>query len=230
MSSMLNAVLAFIILITSLIFTQVFGSSILSKHAPPILNQLSFFGFLPLTALRMPSYPLMHINLLLFVTMSTLNAVFMVKTKQHFVFFFIVISIFALLINGYNEVEYESQKAEDRNAFYDQLNLYEAPGLLLPRNRSPAYLVHFFIVMAIYAASIALASRHIYTSMRSFNAFARMQLDHVYEMVGLESEPYIVTKVVDQIVLPPSKIGNLNHLSELSHELGFKLTFVSEEF
>ena len=68
---------------------------------------------------------------------------------------------------------------------------------------SAAYLVHFFFIMVINFFCIVLASWNIYTSKKSLNELMKTQIDHLYEIMGMDSAPYIVTKVVrDAIELP----------------------------
>ena len=49
--------------------------------------------------------------------------------------------------------------------------------------------------------------------------------------MGMESTPYIVTKVVsDAIVMPVTHKTSHAFRNDVSHEQGYKLTFISQEF
>ena len=89
------------IAIVSLIFSQLHNPK-LSKNAPPVMNQLSLCGLLPFQALKAPHYPLLHLNVVLFITMSTLNAIFMVKNKIQHLFILFIQLIFASLVSVYH--------------------------------------------------------------------------------------------------------------------------------
>ena len=57
------------------------------------------------------------------------------------------------------------------------------------------------------------------------------QVDHLYEIMGMENKPYIVTKVVNEmVVLPASFKNSQTYHNEVAQELGYKLTFISSEF
>ena len=49
--------------------------------------------------------------------------------------------------------------------------------------------------------------------------------------MGLENDPYVVTKAVDEMVkLPISRRARSSYRHEHSEELGFQMTYISQEF
>ena len=144
----------------ALIFSQLHNRHF-SVHAPPVMNQISLCGLLPFPALMMPNYPLLHVNILLFVTMSALNTIFMAKKKMQHVIILVILLVFAPLVHVYHEQNDNSVQSEDakrRIHIYSELDLYEAPNILIPANLSPAYLVHFFVMMIVNFLCLVLAS------------------------------------------------------------------------
>ena len=51
----------------------------------------------------MPNYPLLHVNILLFVTMSALNTIFMAKKKMQHVIILVILLVFTPLVYVYHE-------------------------------------------------------------------------------------------------------------------------------
>ena len=85
--------------------------------------------------------------------------------------------------------------------------------------------------MTIYFFCIAFASKNIYSSKIALNELAKTQVDRLYEIMGLENEPYIVTKAVDEAVtLSVDHRTSTSYRHNISEELGYKLTFISQEF
>ena len=58
---------------------------------------------MPFPALMMPNYPLLHVNILLFVTMSALNTIFMAKKKMQHVIILVILLVFTPLVYVYHE-------------------------------------------------------------------------------------------------------------------------------
>ena len=120
---------------------------------------------------------------------------------------------------------------------YEMLGLDETPQILLPESLSSIYLVHFFVICAIFQLCIALASLSINSAKRAINDLAKTQMDRLYEIQGLEDRPYIVAKSVCRDGI--DKLQNLrrnSHKTSLScqqmiyQEQGFTLAFISQEF
>ena len=99
-SSMTQVAFSMLILLFGTILSQM-PSPMLSKQVPPVINQISLCGLLPLSALKVPHYPLLYLNVLLFITMSTLNMLFMVKSKVQYVIIFVIIILFIPLVHVY---------------------------------------------------------------------------------------------------------------------------------
>ena len=78
--SLYHAFFSMVILVTATIFSQVDNKN-LSKKTPQVLSQFGLTGLLPLSGLKMPFYPLLYVNIVLFVMMSTVNMLFMVKSS-----------------------------------------------------------------------------------------------------------------------------------------------------
>ena len=127
---------------------------------------------------------------------------------------------------------YSNQKErKDAISVYENLNLYDMPDILVPAGLSPAYLVHFFLMMMVNFIYVVIASRSIYSSKKNLDRAFMTQIDHLYRIMGLENEPYIVTKVVDEmVILPTVRKSNLAYRNEVTQELGYKVTYISVEF
>ena len=107
----------------------------------------------------------------------------------------------------------------------------ELPNIFIPASLSAAYLIHFFLMMMVYFFCIALASKNIYSAKKILNELAKTQVDRLYEIMGLENEPYIVTKVIDEnVTLHAAHRTSRSYRNAISEELGYKLTFISQEF
>ena len=156
-------------MITASIFS-VLENRHLSKTVPPLMVQVALGGLIPFYILKAPNYPLLHLNMLVYASMTVINMLFLVRNILQFFGLFLIKVIFMALLYVYNQ-----QKMADNNTLAN-MGLNDKPrqyALLVPDTLSPGYLVHFFFVMVFCFWLIALAAMNLFTAKHAMNELAK---------------------------------------------------------
>ena len=99
--SLVQVFMSVFLLVISGLF-QIAKKPILATTLPPIMNQTALVGMLPLSAMKLPNYPLLHANLPLLAVATTTNIIYLVRSAGQFalVFIILLLSIALSSING----------------------------------------------------------------------------------------------------------------------------------
>ena len=149
--SLSHVALCSITLVVASVFS-VLESPWLRKHAPPVLCQLALTGLLPPSALKMPVYPLTYVNGVLFVTMTTLNVLLMVRSTVLYAAIFLIVAVLIPVVYAYRQMHMAD------HSMFKELGLDLQPHLLLDDSMSAFYLVHLFAMMVLFFTLVMLAS------------------------------------------------------------------------
>ena len=221
-SSLTQVSLSFCILVASAIFIQC-KSKLLSRQLPPILNMVGLTGLLPIQGARMPSYPLWTGSMLIFATMTSLNLFFLARKTPNRVIISVILTLYVILL---------AMKRFDRmksSSFFSEINFDQPTSVLVCESLSLYYGLHQAIQLILAFMILVFASRNMEKSKFQCNEIIKMNLDRIYECMGMENQPYIVSKVIENIKLnadgKPEKIS-----PDQEDEIGYEVSYISKGF
>lgn len=76
---------------------------LLSEALPAVMNQFAITGMLPLVAMKMPTFPLIYTNIILFIVSSLLNLAFMARTGTQVSLQITIFSLWLVLVYSYRQ-------------------------------------------------------------------------------------------------------------------------------
>jgi len=146
----------------------------------------------------MPTYPLNNINVLLFLATTTLNVLYMVKSVLNYIAIIFILAVFVALFRTFRNMRLP------QNDCWADFNLQGGSDLLAETDLHPLFFVHLFLVLLVFLLLIILASKNLYMSKRVLADFAKLQIDRLYEVMGYESQAYVVMKLTIDFSHPDS--------------------------
>lgn len=76
---------------------------LLSEALPAVMNQFAITGMLPLVAMKMPTFPLIYTNIILFIVSSLLNLALMARTGTQVSLQITIFSLWLVLVYSYRQ-------------------------------------------------------------------------------------------------------------------------------
>ena len=146
--------LCLFLLFTSSICTEL-QSDFLSKTLPPIMNQWGLTGLLPFYAMKMPVYPLLSGNLLLFGVMTTLNVLFLARKKWIKIVIFAICGVYLIIVTIFRSLRLNS------STVFTDLLVDESTTLFVGESQSYLFGVHYVILLSIAFMSISMTGQRI---------------------------------------------------------------------
>jgi len=187
------------------------------------MNQWGLTGLLPFYAMKMPVYPLLSGNLLLFGVMTTLNVLFLARKKWIKIAIFVICGVYLIIVTIFRSLRLNS------STVFTDLLVDESTTLFVGESQSYLFGVHYVILLSIAFMSISMTSQRIGEEEKVYNKVVKTQIDRLYQCMAQEKKPYVVSKVIGAL---PGTIANQSQSlnKNQQQELGYVVTYISEGF
>lgn len=140
--------------------------------------------------MKMPVYPLLSGNLLLFGVMTTLNVLFLARKKWIKIVIFAICAVYFAIVTVFRGYRLKS------STVFTDLLVDEPTTLFVGESQSYLFGVHLAILLSIAFMSISMTGQRLVEEGMVYNKVVKTQIDRLYQCMAQEKKPYVVSRVI----------------------------------